>query len=62
MHMKSAECDANAKMTNASYIPPACVGIHVGLIGTQIGLIGTHVGSARLFGYQHVGIGNAIGV
>ena len=62
MHMKSAQCDANAKMTNASYIPPACIETHVGLIGTHIGLIGTRVGSARLFGYQHVGIVNAMGV
>ena len=31
----------------------------VGLIVTFIGLIVTHIGAARLFRYQHVGIGNA---
>ena len=42
--------------SNATYIPPAHVGSHV---GSHVGLIGTLVGSARLFGYQHVGMSNA---
>ena len=40
---------ANARGTNATYIPPA----H---IGGRIESVRHFVGSARLFGYQHVGI------
>ena len=35
------------------------IGPHVGLIFTHVWLIVTRVGSARLFDYQRVGIGNA---
>ena len=38
----------NARVPKATYIPPACVAS-----------LGLHVWSARLFRYQHVGIGNA---
>ena len=41
----------NVRRPNATYIPPARVGGRVGYIGMLC------VGSARLFGYQHVGIG-----
>ena len=44
--------------TNIRSFKPAHIETHVRLIGTPVGLIGTHVGSMRLFGYQHVGIGN----
>ena len=36
-----------------------CIGGHVEYIGGRVGLIGGRAGSARVFGYQHVGIGNA---
>ena len=35
------------------------IGTRVELISTRVGLIGTCVGYARLFRYQHAGIGNA---
>ena len=53
-------------MPNANNFSPAHIRARVGLTVTRVGLFVTcvgsivnRVGSARLFGYQHVGIGNA---
>ena len=51
--------DPNAGVPNASYIPTAGVGAHVGLVGIRVGLAGVRVGSTNPFGYKVVGIGNA---
>ena len=66
-----AQCDANAKTANAPYIPLACIGAHVGHYSLALGITASlwalqprfghyraRVESARLFGYQHIGIGN----
>ena len=37
------------------------VGAHVGFVGVHVGFVGVHVASVRVFGNQHVGIGNACG-
>ena len=36
--------------------PFGFVGTRVGLVGTCVGSVGTSVESARLFGYQYIGI------
>ena len=59
---------ANVRGPNATYIPPARIGLVLalgpwGLVLSQgsfaLGSQGFHIGSVRVFGYQHVGIGNA---
>ena len=43
----------------ANYIPSAHVGARFGYLMHCVGAAKLRVGSARLFGYQHVGIGKA---
>ena len=57
--MYMANVSPNARGPNATYIPPACVGGRVGSEMLHVGSAMLRVGSTRLFGYQHVGIGNA---
>ena len=67
--MYMANASPNARRPNATYIPPARVGLlggrvgllggRVGLLWGRVGLIRGRVGSARFFRYQHVGIPNA---
>ena len=75
MHKNIANASPNARGPNATYIPPARVGLALGLRWARVGLdlcwalltrvghnrltLGVHVGSARVFRYQHVGIDNA---
>ena len=54
-----SRCEPQHEEAQCNHIPPARVGVSVGYIGVRVGLVGVRVGSARLFGYQHVGIGNA---
>ena len=51
--MNMANASPNARVANATYIPPT----RVGSMGARVG--GVCIGSVRVFGYQHVGIGNA---
>ena len=46
----------NTRGPNATFIPPASVGLALGHGGEGGGL---WVGSVRVFGYKHVGIGNS---
>ena len=45
-------------MTN--YIPPGCIGARIESMDVYVGSAGFCVGSAKDFGCQRVGIGNAI--
>ena len=64
-HKKSGDKQtAQREIYSTTHIGP--IGVRVGLIEGRIGLIGGHVEViggrveyTRLFGYQHVGIGNA---
>ena len=53
--MSNASPNANARVPNATYSSPA----RIGSAGVGVGSAGVGVGSARLFRYQHVGIGTA---
>ena len=56
-----ANVSTDTRGPNATYIPPAHVGLALGLIGFAFGLSGIRVWSIRLFGYQHVGIDHRVG-
>ena len=55
--MRHVQCDANAKVPNANYIPPVCVVVQIGSLGGPVGSPRLCIGSLRVFRYQHVGIG-----